>query len=94
MPTCIKPKRYSREIVHYRRKLLQRFKRVKGCKACGYNKQGSVLHFDHLDPSTKRFGLASSHDLRTRTINVLKAEMAKCQVLCANCHSEKTHADL
>lgn len=48
-----------------------------------------VLEFDHLDPSKKSFpiGGSASHG---KPIELLKEEISKCQVLCANCHRKKT----
>jgi Helix-turn-helix domain len=56
------------------------------CKLCGYNRYMGALEFHHLDPSTKSFPL-SAHGC-TRSIEALRAEAAKCVLLCANCHAE------
>jgi hypothetical protein len=40
----------------------------------------------HLDPAQKRF--AVSRKGATLGIRTLRAEAAKCVVLCANCHAE------
>jgi hypothetical protein len=71
----------------------------KGCSVCGYAKNYSALSFDHIDPSTKyrsRTGkvvqpsdmLEVSKQYSDKTI---LAELAKCIVICANCHMEKTY---
>ncbi len=56
------------------------------CKLCGYNDHQAALQFHHLDPSKKSFALS----LRgvTRSMKELRAEAAKCVLLCANCHAE------
>lgn len=63
----------------------------RGCECCGYKEHACALDFDHLDPSTKLRDISKMH---TTSIPKLKAEMAKCQVLCANCHRIKTHNPL
>lgn len=45
-----------------------------------------VLEFDHCDPDDKLNSIAK---LR-RNLNKLKAEMAKCEVVCCNCHRRRT----
>ena len=56
------------------------------CQVCGYDRAPSALHFHHVDPTTKSFGLA----LRgvTRSLDRCRAEARKCVLLCANCHAE------
>ena len=68
------------------RNKLQAVKMELGCAVCGYNKHPAALHFDHLNPSTKSFSLGNNN----YPISKLEAELDKCQVLCANCHAEKT----
>jgi hypothetical protein len=56
------------------------------CALCGYDHYVGALHFHHLDPSTKRFHLSMQGV--TRSLAAARAEMAKCVLLCANCHAE------
>jgi transposase len=56
------------------------------CALCGYDRCVAALHFHHLDPSNKQFHL-SMHGA-ARSIASARAEMAKCVLLCANCHAE------
>ena len=56
------------------------------CALCGYDRCVAALHFHHLDPSSKQFHL-SMHGAG-RSIASARAEMAKCVMLCANCHAE------
>lgn len=56
------------------------------CCLCGYDRCVSALEFHHLDPATKRLGIAAgglSHSLQT-----LRGEIAKCVLLCSHCHAE------
>ncbi len=55
----------------------------RGCSRCG-EKRLPCLDFHHRDPSTKSFDIgvrASAISLET-----LQAEVAKCDVICSNCH--------
>ena len=56
------------------------------CQLCGYDRSPSALHFHHVDPTKKSFGLA----LRgvTRSLDRCRAEARKCVLVCANCHAE------
>jgi hypothetical protein len=56
------------------------------CAVCGYARHPAALQFHHLDPSTKAFGLGVRGI--TRSLEKLRAEAAKCVLLCANCHAE------
>jgi transposase len=56
------------------------------CALCGYDRYLGALHFHHLDPSTKSFHLSMQGV--TRSLAAARAEMAKCALLCANCHAE------
>jgi len=56
------------------------------CIECGYNKTMGALSFHHRNPKTKKFNVAGSH---TKSWEVLKRELDKCDLLCMNCHIEK-----
>lgn len=56
------------------------------CRICGYSAYEGALHFHHLDPKTKRFGLSMRG--MTAGIDAMRLEAAKCVLLCANCHAE------
>jgi DNA-directed RNA polymerase subunit RPC12/RpoP len=55
------------------------------CTLCGYDVSTVALHFHHLDPALKEFTIRSGE---TRSIARMRAEAAKCVLLCANCHAE------
>lgn len=61
------------------------------CVICGYNKCYEALHFHHLDPTKKDFGISKSGN--TFIWDKLKEELDKCVCLCANCHAE-VHAGI
>ncbi len=55
------------------------------CSVCGYDRHAAALQFHHLDPATKAFTLRNGD---TRSLDRMRAEAAKCILLCANCHAE------
>jgi hypothetical protein len=78
-----------------RQRVIDRRRRVKAiliaeaggaCRLCGYDRSPAALHFHHIDPDQKSFGLA----LRgiARSLERCRAEARKCVLLCANCHAE------
>jgi hypothetical protein len=56
------------------------------CLLCGYDSCQAALHFHHVDPSTKSFGLAGRGI--TRAIDEVRREAEKCILVCSNCHAE------
>jgi hypothetical protein len=71
-----------------RREWLNAIKLERGCIDCGFKTHAAALQFDHRDPETK---IKSSHRRRGMTTSWSKerllAEIAKCDVRCANCHA-------
>jgi transposase-like protein len=56
------------------------------CRLCGYDRTPRALEFHHVDPTSKRFAIA--HRGLSQGIDTLRAEAAKCVLLCSNCHAE------
>ena len=56
------------------------------CALCGYERYAGALQFHHRNGETKAFGIGQRG--LTRSLDALRAEAAKCVLLCANCHSE------
>ena len=65
-------------------------KEGKACKICGEDYY-ACLDFHHSDPSTKSFGINKINNIKGMTKELALQEVAKCDVLCRNCHS-KLHA--
>ena len=58
------------------------------CEDCG-KENPVVLGFDHMNPELKRTEV--SNLIRCAYgLDTIKKEIAKCRVLCANCHMERT----
>lgn len=55
------------------------------CKICGEDRF-PTLHFHHRNPKEKE-GNVSDMALRGHSIARIEKEIAKCDVLCANCHA-------
>lgn len=68
--------------------LLRDHRRVP-CADCGGTFKPHQMDFDHRDPSTKEFRLTAGRAMLMSTARV-RAEMAKCDVVCANCHRVRT----
>ncbi len=66
---------------------LTELKLASGCVDCGYNEHPAALDFDHLPGQVKHRGLAR---MLTVTRSTLLAEVAKCEIVCANCHRIRT----
>jgi len=75
---------YSKNHRNTRREFLDIVKLETGCELCGYNDHPRALQFDHIKPEDKEFTISS---LLTCAMDKLLKEIAKCRVLCANCHS-------
>jgi hypothetical protein len=58
-------------------------KEAQGCMRCGYNEDGSKLHFHHINPSTKLFSIGKGVSYSPQK---LQEEIDKCDLLCAACH--------
>ena len=55
------------------------------CAVCGYDRCVINLHFHHVDPATKAFNMSMAAG---KSEAAYRAEMAKCVLVCANCHGE------
>ena len=59
----------------------------KPCQDCNQKFRHYVLDFDHRDPKTKVAGIAQMY---TWSKEAILAEIDKCDLVCANCHRERT----
>ena len=87
------PEKLKAALKRYREKRIQWLRELKKtliCLNCGENRW-YVLDFHHRNPEEKESGIAAF--LHRHSIKDVLAEIAKCDVLCANCHREE-HAKL
>jgi hypothetical protein len=61
------------------------------CSICGYDKCLNALQFHHTNPEDKDFSISAKG--YTRSWKIVKQELNKCILVCANCHCE-LHASL
>lgn len=71
------------------------FKREGSCTDCGLSGKEFpyVLDFDHKENGiNKKFNIGSwSHSVLS--IETIRAEIEKCELVCANCHRKRTFSD-
>ncbi len=60
------------------------------CTDCNVRYPYYVMQFDHLDPDLKDFNVGTVAN-RDFSISAVKKEIEKCELVCANCHAERTH---
>lgn len=65
---------------------LREYKESLGCEACG-EKHPACLEFHHTNRQEKRFAIGRLKDYLS--LKLLQAEIAKCRLLCANCHRKE-----
>jgi hypothetical protein len=82
---CRRKKKSERYYIMIR-EILEEQGRKYACEECGYDKNLSAIQFHHRDEREKTESIS-----RLKTKNAgrdkIKAELAKCDVLCATCHS-------
>lgn len=78
----------SEGISRHRRRLKQTLILEAGgcCAICGYDRSPAALEFHHVDPLDKRLGISANG--LTLSLEAVRAEAAKCVLLCSNCHAE------
>lgn len=56
------------------------------CTDCKKMYSPWVMQFDHRDPMTKTRNISESNSIKS-----LNEELKKCDLVCANCHAERTY---
>ncbi len=84
------PSTYLNSTKKTKKKLLEYIKEAKNlpCQDCGIRYPYYVMDFDHRNSNEKKFAISQSK--RIGSIEKTKTEIAKCDVVCANCHRERT----
>lgn len=80
--------RYKAEIFRF----LASLKHMKPCTDCGVSYPYYVMDFDHCR-GKKVLNLASAQRVCLSKKKIL-AEIAKCDLVCSNCHRERTHGGI
>jgi hypothetical protein len=70
-----------------KKRALDEYKIKTGCADCGYNIHPAALEFDHLPEFEKSRNVAT---LMYNSWAKIWAEVAKCEVVCCNCHAIRT----
>jgi hypothetical protein len=73
---------------YQRHRELIRQAKSRPCTDCGIQYPYYVMDFDHRDGAEKLFELNS---VARKTVKDILREIEKCDVVCANCHRERTH---
>ena len=72
-------------------KYIQEYKQSRNCADCKENYPYWMMDLDHL--KDKKFNLASYKN-NTAKLETIILEIEKCEVVCANCHRNRTHLRL
>lgn len=61
------------------------------CSKCGYNANKYALEFHHINPEEKdsSMGKYTKRMFSPKVKELIDTEVAKCIILCANCHREE-----
>lgn len=62
----------------------------KPCADCGARYPYYVMQFDHLPGESKNFTIGAAGRIKL-AVHRIAAEIRRCDVVCANCHAERTH---
>jgi 5-methylcytosine-specific restriction endonuclease McrA len=77
---------------HHLRAYAQMVRKRGVCLSCGES-DWRCLEFHHRDPTDKSFTIAAAVG-RQVPLEKLTEELAKCDLLCANCHAKVTYKDV
>lgn len=89
MPCRKCQQRYQAERRAPRQAIADKIKMDAGCMDCGLKPEyAQVLEFDHRPDEEKLFHI--SDRMTTGTVESLLEEIAKCDIVCANCHRIRT----
>jgi len=66
---------------------VDKIKLESGCVDCGYNAHSEAMDLDHLPGFEKHKAVSS---MMTKSWSRIEEEIAKCDVVCSNCHRVRT----
>lgn len=65
--------------------------KMRPCLDCKIQYNPWQMQFDHRDPSLKRYNIGTRTCISEKQ---LLDEVVKCDIVCANCHAERTHKQI
>lgn len=71
------------------RQVIQEIKQKSPCADCGESYPYWMMDFDHLDQ--KSFTISRHGGGKVKSLRDVLMEIEKCEVVCANCHRNRTH---
>lgn len=77
----------ARDRMRERQAFIHRIKEETPCMDCGLNWPAYVMQFDHRPDEIK---LDSVSNLLGRKMEIILAEIKKCDLVCGNCHAIRT----
>lgn len=82
----------KRRVNRYRqiKEFVKSLKAITPCADCGKHFGYWVMEFDHVK-GDKKFDVSR---IGGRSMAVIKAEVAKCEIVCSNCHKDREHVRL
>lgn len=72
-----------------RHKFVQELKEASPCLDCGIHYPYYVMQFDHRDSKEKAYSI--SWMLNRFSLDTIKEEIEKCDLVCGNCHAIRSH---
>lgn len=92
------PKNKEKHISYVRRnkrqitEFIEAYKQERSCMDCGFLGKDFpyVLDFDHLDGGISKKFTIGSWSQSVLSIEAIKKEIEKCELVCANCHRKRT----
>jgi hypothetical protein len=90
-PECryVLVRKYDRRRYQRSKKIVDSLKEGKVCKRCGFDDPRALV-WHHRDPFKKSFSISQwlgyNKSPSSENVKRLKAEIKKCDLICANCH--------
>lgn len=78
---------YRQRTIKRYREIVYRYK-MSPCKDCCKQYNPWVMQFDHRDPSQKKYEISW---MESYGLKKLMRDIEKCDLVCANCHAERTY---
>ena len=74
-----KARKYNAKVLRWKKSLLA----ASGCVLCGWNENPAGLIFHHRNQDEKSFNVQGTN----KGMVLMRVEIAKCDVICRNCHA-------